>query len=289
MNPFADRGYLIFPKVVPDSLCRAVVADILAHTEGDKSSASAYGMVEMYHYQSMWDVRQHPSLHTAFTGLFKTERLWVSIDRTSYKPVAKLSLFSPPEGHGAVVPPEDGFIHWDINVNQRLRPFAVQGVVALTDTDETMGGFQCVPDLYRGLDEWLLWKPTQKAIFSHFHVMGEEAVEVIPKGWPDRHNDRWKIEKVPMRAGDLLVYDSFLPHGNGPNRGQASRFAQYVTMTLPGDERLRQERIECWRTNAPPSDWAFPGDPRRIERSKPSAMLTPLGRKLLGLDEWETA
>ena len=256
-------GYLVVPGMVPADLCQAVVADIEWHVAGDEhgepSLPDGYGWVEMYHHQSMWDVRQYPAVHAVFAELFGTEKLWVSIDRCN----CKYPLDEHAEGHS--------FIHWDACVNERPRPFAIQGVVALADTDETMGGFRCLPGLYRNLDTWLAGQPCGKAQSPFLRPP-------YPYG---------PVVKVPMRAGDLLVWDGFLPHGNGPNRGSLARFAQYGTMRPPGDERERQERIDCWEFNKPPAGWAFPGDPRGIEqRRELPARLTVLGNRLLGKDEW---
>jgi hypothetical protein len=98
--------------------------------------------------------------------------------------------------------------------------------------------------------------------------------------------------KVPLAAGDLVVWKTTLLHGNGRNSSRRPRLAQYVTMNpLPpaGEQREaeRRSRVRSWSTCAPPSGDAFPGDPRRIEeqRGEP-ASLSPLGRRLLGLDEW---
>jgi len=55
-----------------------------------------------------------------------------------------------------------------------------------------------------------------------------------------------------------------------------------------GDEAQARERIDRWQNRKkPPYDRAFPGDPRRVEELHgTTAELTPLGRKLLGLDVW---
>ncbi len=256
------NGYLIVPGIVPAELCREVVADIDRHLEGyaPPNELDYYGMVELYHAQSMWDVRQHPAVHAAFAELFDTEKLWVSIDRVNWKP--PLPEEEQPSKYG-------GFIHWDICINQKPHPFEVQGVVALTDTDADMGGFQCMPDLYRELDEWLWKQPCRKAQRSYLLPPYEYPV-VVPE----------------MKAGDLLVWDSFLPHGNGINLGMRTRYAQYVTMTLPGDARLGEERMNCWFSNKIPSGYAFPGDMRMLEQKMSFAKLTEFGRKLLGLVGW---
>jgi hypothetical protein len=93
-----------------------------------------------------------------------------------------------------------------------------------------------------------------------------------------------------MKAGDLLIFNSLLTHGIRPNTSEdKARVAQYISMT-PADgsnEEIRQRRIESWRERRAPEGFAFPGDPREWERTKyKTAELTPLGRKLLGLDPW---
>lgn len=262
-----EKGYLLFPNVVNYDRRRAVIDDIEAHLKGNYSSAEPdhYGMVEMYHYQSMWDVRQLPAVHAAFASVFETEKLWVSIDRTCKKVPQPVDL----------EPKYGGFIHWDICINQSPRPFEVQGLIALTDTSKDMGGFRCMPELYQDLDNW-----------RERQLCGRARVPYLQPPY------EYPVEVVPMQAGDLLIWDSFLPHGNGVNRSleygnPRTRYAQYVSMMAVGDERLRRERIKCWATNSPPSGWAFPGDSRMLEQLKPvPAVLTELGEKLLGKESW---
>ena len=93
-----------------------------------------------------------------------------------------------------------------------------------------------------------------------------------------------------MNAGDLLIFNSMLPHGIRANMsGNKVRLAQYISM-MPAqedNEELRQWRISSWKEKKAPEGFAFPGDPRGWEKTKyATAELSPLGRKLLGLDNW---
>jgi len=93
-----------------------------------------------------------------------------------------------------------------------------------------------------------------------------------------------------MEAGDLLIFNSSQPHGIRPNlSGHKVRIAQYISM-MPAEEEneaLRQWRISSWQNRIAPEGYAFPGDPRRWEQTRyATAELSPLGRKLLGLDRW---
>jgi ectoine hydroxylase-related dioxygenase (phytanoyl-CoA dioxygenase family) len=268
-----EQGYVVVHGAVPPENLEAVIADIWRHTGAspdDRESwylpgiISSHGMVQMYHYQSMWDNRQHPVLHRTFADIFGTERLWVSLDRTNLKPPADPAH---PEHN------DPGFIHWDTDTSQYPDiPFRVQGVLALTDTDEQMGGFQCVPQLYRELGDWIARQPADRN----------------PRK-PDLAG--YQVEQIPLRAGDMVIWSTLLPHGNGHNVSDRPRLAQYISMNLANedDEAARQARVNCWQHRLPPPSPAFKPDPRGIEEGLAPPELTPLGRKLLGLDRWDGA
>lgn len=215
------------------------------------------GMVEIYNHQYLWDNRQYPTVHQAFADIWGTERLWVTIDRANLNfPLAPGFEYK-------------GFIHWDYD--PETRPQNVQGVLALADqTDENMGGFQCIPELFRTYDTWKLTQPEDR---DHYK--------------PDTTG--FDIVKVPLEAGDLLIFNSLQPHGIRPNRsGDKVRIAQYISM-MPAqeeNEELRRWRINSWRSRDPMGGYAFPGDPLRREKQHPVATLSPLGERLLGLTRW---
>ncbi len=216
------------------------------------------GMVEVYNHQLLWDNRQVPKVHDAFTDIWGTEKLWVTIDR------ANLNVPIRP-GHEY-----KAFIHWDYD--PETKPQNVQGVLALADqTDENMGGFQCVPELYRTYETWKLTQPADRDRFK-----------------PDVSG--FEIVKVKLKAGDLLIFNSTTPHGIRANRSADKvRMAQYISMAPAEEdnEALRQWRIASWRDRTAPTGYAFPGDPRGWEQTKyTTAELSELGRKLLGLDNW---
>jgi ectoine hydroxylase-related dioxygenase (phytanoyl-CoA dioxygenase family) len=115
-----------------------------------------------------------------------------------------------------------------------------QGVLALTDTATDQGGFRCVPSLYRDRDAW----PNKPIIDAD----GQE-------NWLADITGR-EIVHVPAQAGDFLVWDSLLAHGNSKTLSSRPRMAFYVLMGRADqwDERMRQSSVESWRTGS-----AFPG------------------------------
>lgn len=267
------NGYVIIKKAVPKEQAKRL-ADHLWQFEGkdpqdidtwyQKPNAEMKmkeltntGMVEIYQHQYMWDNRQHPKIHQAFADIWGTEKLWVTIDRANLN-------FPIREGFDY-----KGFIHWDYD--PETKPQNVQGVLALAEqTDENMGGFQCIPELYRTYDTWKLTQPEDRNRFQP-DTTGFEPV------------------KVKLEAGDLLIFNSTLPHGIRANKsGNKVRIAQYISM-MPAqeeNEQLRQWRINSWKNKVAPEGYAFPGDPEGREKKDPVAELTELGEKLLGIRRW---
>jgi hypothetical protein len=216
------------------------------------------GMVEVYNNQHLWNNRQMQKVYDAFIDIWGTKKLWVTIDRANLNLPIKAGF------------EYKGFIHWDYD--PETKPVNVQGVLALSDQDdENMGGFQCIPELFRTYDTWKLTQPEDR---DHFK--------------PDTTG--FEMQKVKMNAGDLLIFNSLQPHGIRPNlSGNKVRIAQYISM-MPAEEEneaLREWRVTSWRNSVAPEGYAFPGDPRKWEQKKyGQAELNNLGKKLLGLEKW---
>lgn len=269
---FRGNGYVILHDAVPPQNLQAVVDAIFEFLGMDPNDPEDWyrpphrtnGMVELYQHQALWDNRQHPRVHQAFSEIYGTEKLWVSEDRVCMKPT--MHPAHPEYDH-------KGFIHWDVDTSKLPLPFRVQGVLALTDTTEDMGGFQCIPGFHRDLAQWIATQPPDRNPY-------QPDLSALPPGM--------KVMPIPMKAGDLLIWDTLLAHGNGHNVSNRPRLAQYITMFPAGDEAQARERIDRWQNRKkPPHDRAFPGDPRRVEELYGrTAELTPLGRRLLGLELW---
>ena len=217
-------------------------------------------MVEMYQHQAIWDNRQHPRVHQAFAEIWGEEKLWVSLDRANMKPPAREDK---PDWNNR------GMIHWDLDTSQQPIQFGVQGVLYLTDTAEDQGGFQCVPGFNNTFEEWVKTQPEDRNP-HHPDLTGLD------------------VRSIPGKAGDLLIWHRLLAHGNGHNTSDKPRLAQYITMSpaCTEDEAARQARVASWQERRPMPNW--PGDPRAWEKEKQqTAELTPLGKKLLGVDLWD--
>jgi ectoine hydroxylase-related dioxygenase (phytanoyl-CoA dioxygenase family) len=271
---WTENGYIVVKNAVPKPQVERLANFLWEFEEKDPNNHETWyappraeiqmkeltntGMVEIYNHQYLWDNRQMQRVYNAYADVWGTEKLWVTIDR------AILNLPIRP-GHEY-----KGFIHWDYD--PETKPQNTQGVLALADqTDERVGGFQCVPELYRTYNTWKLTQPADR---DHYK--------------PDVSG--FDLVKVKMEAGDLLIFNSLLPHGIRPNTsGDKVRIAQYIAM-MPAqedNEELRQWRISSWRERKAPEGYAFPGDPRKWEQTRyKAAELSELGEKLLGLKKW---
>jgi ectoine hydroxylase-related dioxygenase (phytanoyl-CoA dioxygenase family) len=270
---WTTNGYVVVKNAVPKDQAKRLAGYLWEYEAKDPNDQTTWyrkpnvdmqmkelvntGMVEIYNHQYMWDNRQYPKIHQAFADIWGTEKLWVTVDRANLNfPLAPGFEYK-------------GFIHWDYD--PETRPQNVQGVLALaSQTDENMGGFQCIPELFRTYDTWKLTQPEDR---DHYK--------------PDTSG--FEIVKVPLEAGDLLIFNSLQPHGIRPNRSSDKvRIAQYISM-MPAqedNEELRQWRINSWQSRNPMEGYAFPGDPLQREKQNPVAILSPLGERLLGLTRW---
>jgi len=232
-----------------------------ARAEMQMKELQGTGMVEVYNHQLLWENRQTERVYNAFVDIWGTEKLWATIDR------ANLNFPIQPGFE------YKGFIHWDYD--PETKPQNVQGVLALADqTNLEMGGFQCIPWLYRNYDSWKQSQPEDRNRFQ-----------------PDTKGLEGHFVKVPLEAGDLLIFNSLEPHGIRPNNSKDKvRIAQYISM-MPAEEEniaLKEWRINSWKNRIAPEGHAFPGDPRNWEQTKyNTAKLSTLGEKLLGLKSWD--
>ena len=268
-------GYVVVRRAVEPALADALASLVWEFEEMDPNDAATWypaarterkkqslavnaGMVELYNHPLMWRARQSPRVYDAFVDLWGVEDLWVSIDRLNF-----------------ILPPEPGvefrsFMHWDHDPEGEGDN--VQGVLAITDQrDVEVGGFKCIPELFRDLGAWRATQPPDW-------------------DWYRPEVSAFTPTPVPLDRGDLLIFNSRLCHGIRPNQSASGvRMAQYVAM-MPAQEddaEQRAWRVDSWRERRAPRGYSLEGDPRGWERTRyPTADLTPLGERLLGLRSW---
>jgi len=261
---FAENGYLAVPEVVPEKNLEAAVSAICEFLRVNRDDPATWyrldlgsnGIVPLHHGQAFWDNRQHPRVYQVFSELLGVRELWVTMDRGSFKPPYRTEW---PERRN------DSPMHWNRDPRDP-RGSWVQGLLYLTDTSADQGAFQCLPKIHLSPDQWTLKQDEEGFLVPE---------EVNTSG----------IVTVPGRAGTLIIWDSRIPHRGGLNYTDRPRYAQAIAMHPVGSDEERQERVQLWRDKRAPSwwrPWPHQIDPEPGEPAK----LTPLGRKLVGIDSW---
>lgn len=265
---FHEHGYVILREAITRDAVKRTV-DAIHDFVGGTSRETWYrpphhyqGFMAMFHHQALWDNRQSPRIYEAFTQLHKRTDLWCTLDRVSMKLPRH-----PDYPHFS----SETFLHWDCDPREPEGRFHAQGVIALSDCAANGGTFQCVPGLH---------KPERL----------KELCARMPADWRPGANDTTGLIKgtpVPVKAGDMIIWSVRLPHGHVPNDTNDVRYAQYLAY-VPADYADPDHvkgRLNFYHDRGLSGGWA--PDPRHWELlNAPLAQLSPLGRKLLGVDRW---
>jgi hypothetical protein len=257
-------GFAVFEDAVPSPLRAAVVGEIarfLAVDLGDPASFGGErarhngGIVPLHHTQAQWDLRQCPELYRVFGAIWGEAELWVSFDRAVFRPPERAS------GDGSLL------LHWDIDPRER-GPRRIQGMLYLEDTPLDRAPLAFAP-------RWFADPPDRLRDAPSFDP--DERTIVVPSG---------DAVRVAAPGGALVAWDARMPHGPAPNTSSRPRISQAVTMAPPdrtGD--TQRDRVALFLGKMVPEVWRGL-DGQRHPEPGPPASLTPLGRKLVGLDPW---
>ncbi len=180
---------------------------------------------------SQLENRQNPNLYEAFCILFKCTKLMVGHDRLGMmRPTMRTENKSEWRT-------KDRWLHLDCypllgkaSINdfelENIKPIdfektpILQGLLTLTDAKEIDGGFHCVPGSHKLSVEWA------KKNLQNIQMQVEKDDLFM------QH-----IQKIPIKKGCLLAWNSLLFHGNHPNFSKNWRGVQYVRM-LPINEDI---------------------------------------------------
>jgi hypothetical protein len=255
-----NDGYVVFKNAVPRKLCENVLQAIgteLGIWTEDRASWSRVSneidQVPLWGHQSQWDIRQLPNLSLIWSMVWGTSELWT--DRNSCR-------FTPPWRKGRAEPIA---LHWDVD------PFDhdvlwYSGIVALTDTPRGAGGFRCSPALMHNRDRWpTTWSTSQSGTEYRPHAVKDE-----------------EIVEVPLDVGDLLIFDSHLPHGTVRNRSHDPRVVFYLQMFPTGTDAEAQTNVSDHMAGVAPPWWRWKPGHDRVEPGPP-ATLNDRGKQLLGM------
>ncbi len=84
----------------------------------------------------------------------------------------------------------------------------------LTDIKPNTGGFQCIPEIYQDIDEWV--RLNAMSVNSNHFQPGLDAHPAI---------------QLSGKAGDVILWSTLLPHGPAINLSDEVRIAAFMTIT----------------------------------------------------------
>ncbi len=214
------NGYIVLKQAVSSQDCEATrqaIWDFLEMNPDDKASwykrheQQKGMMLNFADHETLNQNRLSPKIRKAYEQLYKSAAIYKTIDKVS---------FNPPETESFRF--MGSSLHWDISLKMPA-PFALQGLLYLTDCGPQDGAFHCVPGFHNCIESWLkevqpIENPRQKAL---------ETLKPVP---------------ITANAGDFIIWHNTLPHCASPNNGTAPRMVQYLTY-LPNDYQMPEEWI----------------------------------------------
>jgi ectoine hydroxylase-related dioxygenase (phytanoyl-CoA dioxygenase family) len=211
--------------------------------------------------------RANPTVYRAFANLLECEELIVDHGR--------MGAMRPTFWNDKEVPEwrtVDRWLHIDCHPltnrvsvasfgnshlpHDQSKQWLPQGFIALTTARAEDGGFWCVPGSHRVACEWARANNAEK-------MQGRSLV--VEQDDPMRD----AIQKIPVRAGTLVVWNNLLFHANHPNRSNRWRIVQYLRM---------------YPVHKTPFTSLWPPNEFREHQH----LLTPVARRLFGIEPWDS-
>lgn len=213
-----ENGYVIVKNAISDPDCEATqqaIWEFLSmHPEQEASWYKSHDeqrglMLTFSDHPTLNKNRQSPRIKKAYEQLYKTDRIYKTIDKVSFNPpeTAHYTFLGSP-------------LHWDVSLKLPI-PFGLQGLLYLTDCGPEDGAFHCVPGFHNRIENWI-----------YAQQPGSNLRETALK----------TLQPVPItgKTGDFIIWHQALPHCASPNHGKAPRMVQYLTY-FPEDYQTAPE------------------------------------------------
>ncbi|MDA2923021.1 phytanoyl-CoA dioxygenase family protein, partial [Patescibacteria group bacterium AH-259-L07] len=232
------------------------------------------GFFEIYHDDILAQLRQSVRLYIHHVMFWGRADLWSSFDRLGIK----LS------GHkeSKALP-----LHVDQNPRIHTDFKTTQGVLALTDCPVERGTFVGVPG--------------SKKYFKEYEHMAEGQGEYVELNVSDPVAKilQQNMQPIPLRADDLISWDSRTTHANSENISDTIRYVAYISQGPAREDDLNtiNARDEAFRTGmgsnvrdalmhaSKPPRYT---NPSAISRVRAPEQLTLLGKLLYGQEKYKT-
>ena len=260
VNFFRENGYVVVDGVSESQHRDDLVALIDRIREKDIPLARRLGFMDLYHDNTLAQLRQNPRLYKVFTHLFGSEKLWVVFDRVIHQ--------LPNEEEDVLNP------HVDQNPLKDPHFSYAQAMLALRDMDESSGTLALVPGSHLFFEEYSAWaKPTD----GYIENQGTRELPFVA---------------LRLKEGQIVIWDSRTTHSRFRGEPRNKRYAALLTFTLAKDDpTLTEMRLHYFHEgigwNNHEAGLRATSRPR-CEQSlrEEKEILTPLGLKLYGLTSW---
>ena len=189
------------------------------------TSLVSRGFFELYHDAVLGEIRQLVRLYLHHAVIWGRAELWTSFDRLGVK--------LPGHEDSRALP-----LHVDQNPNVCMDFRTVQGVLALVDCPVERGTF--------------VGAPGSRQYFEVYRAMAQNRGEFVELNLSDPAAKILQelAQPFPLRAGDLVSWDSRSTHCNTENISNLPRYVAYVAQGPARSERqdLLKARLEAWES-----------------------------------------
>lgn len=226
------------------------------------------GFLEIYHDDSLANLRQALRVYLHHVLIWGRHDLWTTFDRFGVK--------LPGHGDSKALP-----LHVDQNPHVHPDFRTVQGVLALTDCPVKRGTFVAVPG--------------SKSEFHNYAFMAKNLGEYIELDLYDPVSDQLQrnAQKIPIREGSIVSWDSRTTHANSANLSDEARMVAYISAGPANEtnESAVTARADAFRTgigsNVRDALMHASKKPRysnqeAVARARTPEQLTTLGKLLYG-------
>ncbi len=286
-------GLVVGKSVVSSSLCDEAIfrihslMSVLSNKRCDLNNSETWdripvdssgvailsrGFFEIYHDAILAELRQAIRVYIHHVIIWGRAELWTSFDRFGIK---------LPGHHESEALP----LH--VDQNPRVHPHfrTTQGVLALSDCPVERGTFIGVPG--------------SKKYFMEYGTMARDDGEYVELDTTVPVADMLEknMQPIPLRAGDLISWDSRTTHANSRNNSKDTRFVAYISAGVAKEDDLdsinaRQKgfgagvgsnvRDAFMHASKPPRY----NNPKAVACLRKSERLTLLGKLLYGQEKY---
>lgn len=258
---FKENGYVVVTNVSSLENRNALLQLIDKIMKEDIPGIRRLGFMDLYHDNTLAQLRQDPRVYQVFAHLLDSEKLWIVFDRVIHQKAVEAEDPLPPH----------------VDQNPIINPdfFNLQAMIALRDMNESTGTLAVIPKSHLFFQRYVQWtKP------------GNGYVEY-------QDNDLPSFVGLRLKEGEIVIWDSRTTHSRFRGKAENDRYAALITFTLAkNDPTLYELRLKYFNEgigwNNHEAGLRATARPRFEQslRLNPEN-LSPLGRKLYGLDKWE--